>query len=32
MSIGVPPGSELNPADNYLSVPPAIENKRLRRR
>jgi aryl-alcohol dehydrogenase-like predicted oxidoreductase len=28
----VPPGTELNPADNYLAVPPAIENKRLRRR
>jgi aryl-alcohol dehydrogenase-like predicted oxidoreductase len=28
----VPPGTELNPADNYLAVPPAIEDKRLRRR
>ncbi len=28
----VSPGTELNPADNYLAVPPAIENKRLRRR
>lgn len=28
----VPPGTELNPADNYLAVPPAIENRRLRRR
>jgi aryl-alcohol dehydrogenase-like predicted oxidoreductase len=28
----VPPGTELNPADNYFAVPPAIENKRLRRR
>ena len=28
----VPPGTEPNPADNYLAVPPAIENKQLRRR
>jgi aryl-alcohol dehydrogenase-like predicted oxidoreductase len=28
----VPPGSELNPADNYLAAPAAIEDKRLRRR
>jgi aryl-alcohol dehydrogenase-like predicted oxidoreductase len=28
----VPPGTELNPADNYLAVPPAVEDKRLRRR
>ena len=27
----VPPGTELNPADNYFAVPPAIEDKRLRR-
>jgi aryl-alcohol dehydrogenase-like predicted oxidoreductase len=28
----VPPGSEINPADNYLAAAPAIEDKRLRRR
>jgi aryl-alcohol dehydrogenase-like predicted oxidoreductase len=28
----VPPGSELNPADNYLAAPAAIEDRRLRRR
>jgi aryl-alcohol dehydrogenase-like predicted oxidoreductase len=28
----VPPGSELNPADNYIAPPPALEEKRLRRR
>jgi hypothetical protein len=28
----VPPGTEVNPADNYLAASPAIENKRLRRR
>jgi aryl-alcohol dehydrogenase-like predicted oxidoreductase len=28
----VPPGSELNPADNYLAAPAAIKDKRLRRR
>jgi aryl-alcohol dehydrogenase-like predicted oxidoreductase len=28
----VPPGTELNPADNYLAASPAIEDKRLRRR
>ncbi|MGI8336368.1 aldo/keto reductase [Actinomadura scrupuli] len=28
----VPPGTELNPADNYVAVPRAIEDKRLRRR
>jgi aryl-alcohol dehydrogenase-like predicted oxidoreductase len=27
----VPPGTELNAADNYFSTPPAIEDKRLRR-
>jgi aryl-alcohol dehydrogenase-like predicted oxidoreductase len=28
----VPPGTELNAADNYFAVPPAIEDARLRRR
>ena len=28
----VPPGSEINPADNYLAAHPAITDKRLRRR
>jgi len=28
----VPPGTELNAADNYYAVPPVIEDKRLRRR
>jgi len=28
----VPPGTELNPADNYIAAPRAIEDKRLRRR
>jgi aryl-alcohol dehydrogenase-like predicted oxidoreductase len=28
----VPPGVELNPADNYVSASPAIADKRLRRR
>jgi aryl-alcohol dehydrogenase-like predicted oxidoreductase len=28
----VPPGSELNPADNYFATHPAVEDKRLRRR
>jgi hypothetical protein len=28
----VPPGAELNAADNYLTVPRVIEDKRLRRR
>jgi aryl-alcohol dehydrogenase-like predicted oxidoreductase len=28
----VPPGTENNPADNYLAASPAIEDKRLRRR
>ncbi|MFC7650124.1 aldo/keto reductase [Streptosporangium lutulentum] len=28
----VPPGTEINPADNYVDVPPAIADKRLRRR
>ncbi len=28
----VAPGTELNPADNYLADPPAITDKRLRRR
>jgi aryl-alcohol dehydrogenase-like predicted oxidoreductase len=28
----IPPGTEINPADNYLAAAPAIENKRLRRR
>jgi aryl-alcohol dehydrogenase-like predicted oxidoreductase len=28
----VPPGSELNPADNYIAAPRAIQDKRLRRR
>ena len=28
----VPPGTELNPADNYLAAAPAIGDKRLRRR
>jgi aryl-alcohol dehydrogenase-like predicted oxidoreductase len=28
----VPPGAEVNPADNYLAAAPAIEDKRLRRR
>jgi aryl-alcohol dehydrogenase-like predicted oxidoreductase len=28
----VGPGTELNPADNAFATPPAIEDKRLRRR
>jgi aryl-alcohol dehydrogenase-like predicted oxidoreductase len=28
----VPPGAELNPADNYLAASPALSNTRLRRR
>jgi aryl-alcohol dehydrogenase-like predicted oxidoreductase len=28
----VPPGTDLNPADNYAATPPALENARLRRR
>jgi aryl-alcohol dehydrogenase-like predicted oxidoreductase len=28
----VPPGAELNPADNYFATIPAIADKRLRRR
>ena len=28
----VPPGTEINPADNYLAAHPALEDKRLRRR
>jgi hypothetical protein len=28
----VAPGTELNPADNYSADPPAITDKRLRRR
>jgi aryl-alcohol dehydrogenase-like predicted oxidoreductase len=28
----VPPGTEINPADNYLAAHPALENKHLRRR
>jgi aryl-alcohol dehydrogenase-like predicted oxidoreductase len=28
----VPPGTEINPADNYMTRPPALEDKRLRRR
>ena len=28
----VPPGAELNPADNYYADPPALTDKRLRRR
>lgn len=28
----VPPGTEVNPEDNYNAAPPAIEDKRLRRR
>jgi aryl-alcohol dehydrogenase-like predicted oxidoreductase len=28
----VPPGTELDPADNYNATPPAIENAKLRRR
>jgi aryl-alcohol dehydrogenase-like predicted oxidoreductase len=28
----VPPGTEVNPADNYMAAPRAIEDKRLRRR
>lgn len=28
----VPPGTEINPADNYLAASPALEDKRLRRR
>jgi aryl-alcohol dehydrogenase-like predicted oxidoreductase len=28
----VAPGTELNPADNYFATPPAVEDKRLRRR
>jgi hypothetical protein len=26
------PGTEVNPEDNYNAAPPAIEDKRLRRR
>jgi aryl-alcohol dehydrogenase-like predicted oxidoreductase len=28
----VPPGTDLNPADNYAATPPALENAQLRRR
>ena len=28
----VPPGTEINPEDNYQAAPPALEDKRLRRR
>lgn len=28
----VPPGTEINPADNYLAAHPALGDKRLRRR
>ena len=28
----VPPGTEINPADNYQAAPPALLDKRLRRR
>ena len=28
----VPPGTEINPEDNYLATPPALSDKRLRRR
>ena len=28
----VPPGTDLDPADNYAAAPPALENPRLRRR
>jgi aryl-alcohol dehydrogenase-like predicted oxidoreductase len=28
----VPPGTEINPADNYNAAHPALANKRLRRR
>ncbi len=28
----VPPGTEINPADNYLAAHPALADKRLRRR
>jgi aryl-alcohol dehydrogenase-like predicted oxidoreductase len=28
----VPPGTELDPADNYAATPPAIEHAHLRRR
>ena len=28
----VPPGTDLNPADNYAATPPALENAHLRRR
>jgi hypothetical protein len=28
----VPPGTDLNPADNYAAAPPALENAQLRRR
>jgi len=28
----VPPGTEINPEDNYQASPPALEDKRLRRR
>jgi aryl-alcohol dehydrogenase-like predicted oxidoreductase len=28
----VPPGTEVNPEDNYNAAPPALEDKRLRRR
>jgi hypothetical protein len=28
----VPPGTDLDPADNYAATPPAIERAELRRR
>jgi aryl-alcohol dehydrogenase (NADP+) len=28
----VPPGTEINPADNYQAAHPALADKRLRRR
>jgi aryl-alcohol dehydrogenase-like predicted oxidoreductase len=28
----VPPGTDLNPADNYAAAPPAVEHASLRRR
>jgi aryl-alcohol dehydrogenase-like predicted oxidoreductase len=28
----VPPGTEINPADNYMASPPSLNDKRLRRR
>lgn len=28
----VPPGTDLDPADNYAAAPPSIEDARLRRR